>query len=363
MGNTDKARNTARGVARYVRRTGKQSAQRLTSAVEPGPAADHAERGREISSRWLEQGRTRRDQLLERAGDTAIGQRLGRGTRRAGSRIQDLPILSAIMDTVVHKNGVVELRERLAADPTNPMTHIHLAEALRRCERDLRVYFIGRAAVNPSSVVVRHALRTAAGMDQEQTEPATRQLLRRAFALARERLAVDAQNPEALHAAARVYLIEEQPKLAVRFARRAVLAAPDSSGPALITLARGYVELGHESAARNAATMAIERGMTIGHQVLASLSQPDTSNGWRDHLQIDGEDSARVCPEDRRAYNGVAYSPSEVLRTVTQIQREKTQSAATDLGAAARTGTAAARSQINRRWPRTPPESDTSIDA
>ena len=356
MGDMDQARNTARGLARHVRRTGKQSAKRLTSAVETGPAADHVERGREASSRWLKRGRTRRDQLLERFGDTAAGQRLGRGTRRIGSRIQDLPVLSAIMDTVVHKNGVLELRERLAADPTDPMTHIHLAEALRRCERDLRAYFIGRAAVNPSSVVVRHALRTAAGLDAEETEPAPRQLLRRAFALARHRLAVDPRDAEALHAAARVYLIEGQPRLAVRFARRAVLTEPDSSGPALITLARGYLELGHETAARSAAMMAIERGMTIGHQVLASIAQPEAANSWRDHLQIDGEASARVRPEDRHAYNGVAYSPSEVLKAVTQVQRERTRAAATELAAAARAGTTAARSQLTQRRPMTPPE-------
>lgn len=356
MADMDKARNTARDVARQFRRTGKQSAERLASAVETGPAADHLGRAREFGTHWIAQGRTRRDQVSERAGETVVGQRLGRGTRRMGARIQDLPVLSAIMDTVVHKNGVVELRERLAADPTDPMTHIHLAEALRRCERDLRVYFIGRAAVNPSSLVLRHALRTAAGLDAEETEPAPRQLLRRAFALASQRLAVDQHDAEALHAVARIYLIEGQPKLAVRLARRAVLAEPDSSGPALITLARSYLELGHETAARNAAAMAIERGMTIGHQVLASMSHPDASTGWRDQLQIDGEDSNRVRPEDRRAYNGVAYSPSAVLKAVTQTQSDKTRAVTAELGAAARTGTAATRSEISRRWLKTPRE-------
>lgn len=354
MGDMGKAGKTVRGAARRVRRAGQQSAERLASRVEEGPVADHVDRGREVSARWVERARTRRDQLVERLGDTEVGRRLGHGTRRLGSRIQDLPVLSAIMDTVVHKNGVVELRERLASDPTDPMTHIHLAEALHRCERDLRLYFIGRAAVNPSSVVVRYALRTAAGLDQDETEPAPRQLRRRAFALARQRLAVDPQDAEALHAAARVYLLEEQPRLAVRLARRAVLAEPDSSGPALITLARSYLELGHEVAARNAATMAIERDMTIGHQVLASMEQLDAPRGWRPQLLIDGEDSTRVHPEDRRAYNGVAYSPSEVMTAVTQVQREKSRTAATELTAAARTRATAARSQLGQRWSNTP---------
>lgn len=111
---------------------------------------------------------------------------------------------------------------------------------------------------------------------------------------------------------------------------------------------REDVELGHETAARNAATIAMERGMTIGHQLIASMSRPGDADTWREHRRIDGNDSDRVDPEDRRAYNGVAYSTAEVRRAVTQVQSQKTGAAATQLADAAGSGTVAARPPSQR---------------
>lgn len=315
--------------ARRVRRAANQSKQRATEALQSSRVAPQLD----ATTQAVEAGLGRVGRLssswLTRVGGTRPGEALARGTRATGTQVRKLPIVSAAFDVAAQRNGVVELRERLNDDPADAMAHVHLAEALRRTERDLYVLLAGRAIINPGSLVVRQALRAAAGLDQAATEPPARQLLRRAFTLAKHRLRADPDDAEALHVAARVYLAEGHARHAVRFSRRAAIAAPPAAGPALITLGRAYLEVGDKDAASRAATMAIQRGMTVGHEIL--IAADDTATGWRERAVIDAERSACVEAEDRRLYNGVAYTPSDVTRAVVATQGEKTREAATAL--------------------------------
>jgi tetratricopeptide (TPR) repeat protein len=276
------------------------------------------------------------DDGLGRAGRTQAGRRVGQTTRSTARTIRELPGLSAVVDTIMEKNGVDELRERVANDPADPMACIHLAAALQRAERDLRTYATARVLVNPGSLVLRQTFRAAAGLDARSDEPAQTRLLRRAFGLTKQRLAADQADAGALHALARIFLMQRQPHHAVKFAKKAAACDPEQAALPLVTLARAYLDLGQTRPARRAAEMATRQGMTLGYQILAATTGTPRPQGAASSVRAEAQLLARITSEDQRRYDGVAYTTSEISRAVVSRQREKTRTLSTTVAGGAR---------------------------
>jgi hypothetical protein len=320
--------------ARDLAEKAKDRAEELAADNERAQASRRvAENAAARTTAAMGRVRSTLDESLGRAGRTQAGRRVGETTRTTARTIRELPGLSAVVDTIMEKNGVDELRERVANDPVDPMACIHLAAALQRAERDLRSYAAARVLVNPGSLVLRQTFRAAAGLDAQSDEPAQTRLLRRAFGLAKQRLAADQADAGAFHALARIYLMQRQPHHAVKFAKKAAACDPEQAG---LPLARAYLELGQTRPARRAAEMATRQGMTLGYQILAATTGTPRPQGPASSVRAEAQLLTRITSEDQRRYDGVAYTTSEISRAVVSRQREKTRTLSTTVADGAR---------------------------
>lgn len=343
------AGHQAADAARELKEQTKQRADDLSAEHQQAQAARRALESATTHTRTaVERTREAAGASLARTGRTPVGRRIGSATRRTARSMRDLPGLSAVVDTILEKNGVNELRERLAADPADPMACIHLAAALRRVERDVRTYAAARVFVSPGSLVLRQTFRAAAGLDADSDEPAPIRLLRRSFELAKRRLAADPTDAHALHSLARIYLMQDQPHHAVRFAKMAASADPEHAGLPLITLALAYLELGQVRPARRAAEMAIRADMTLGYEIIAATDRTARNRWEASTIRAEAELLSRVTSEDRRLYDGVAYRPGELGRTVLNLQRDKSRALGTSMSDGARQFQEAATTRVQR---------------
>jgi hypothetical protein len=267
----------------------------------------------------------KQEALTEAAADSRRGAAVGRATRRVAAELQGLPGLSAPADVLRAKNAIGDLAARVEAEPDNPYAYLWLGEALKALERDTRVYVVIRALAQPGSLASRYVLKVGAGIGAETAVSASDEMLRRAFALADQRLRRDDFDADALHAIARVYLAKGAPETAVH---PATLALRDpshpSSGAFFFTLARAYLAAGQLPAARRAAERSIAAGTTLGYELLADLlfagdAESETKERHQEYVQLFGQ----VAAADRTAYYGVDRSGSDALKTVLASQKAK----------------------------------------
>jgi hypothetical protein len=302
---TEKARN--RDLDRYMR------------------AAEAAHKAGSTAVRLAAWGKKAQDKLATTAGASRGGAAAGRATRRFTAELQRLPILSAASDALQQKNAISELAERFEAEPDSPYTSLWLGEALRALERDMRVYAAARAVYQPTSLATRHLLKTGARLGAESGASASEQFLSRAFVLADLRVKSAGFDAQALDVIARVYLAKGSPGAAVG---PATLALRDPSDPDrgafYFTLGRACLGADNLAAARRAAELAIESGMTLGYELLAEmLFREDAANRSWSRCREYADLLAMVDRRDRVTYYGADRSAADAVTAVLELQKVK----------------------------------------
>ena len=281
------------------------------------------------------------EEVYRAAGETAAGAAAGNVVRRVGSVAGQLPVLSLSADALRERHGVLVLTERAKADPTNPMAHLFLAEAMAAMAREQAVVDAARTVANPSSAVAREAMRAVAQVGIDRRDPVA-EMFSRTHRLAVGRLQKDKRDSEALHVIARIHLAQRHPDQAVVASKLAATAGSGvTRGAALATLSRAFLALRQDDMARKAATAAINSGCGIGWETIAALLYRPAENGGqledgRYRQYIDA--LSRVTDEDRHVYYGWYRGAGEIARAVLDSQAEK-----------ARSGVAQIRSGISRR--------------
>jgi hypothetical protein len=293
-----------------------------------------------LAARGVETGRRGR----ERIGSTEPGARTGTAVRAVLGELARLPIVTAVGDAVRAKNTIRPLLEAVRRQPDDPWANLHAGEALRAAEQDMGWYVRFRTVTDPSSVLVRLALRSAVALGRDRPEEAGAQhrvdgaevLLRRAYALALGRTRADATDLDAFHVIGRIFLAQAMPGAAYRALhtgfRQAVAGGAPPDPAALVTLARASLALGRLDEARSHAAAAIGLGCSVGNEVLADLVFDDsatstsTSSSTRSRISRFTTLMERVTDDDRAAYYGTNRSASSVLRTFQAEQWSKTTS-------------------------------------
>jgi hypothetical protein len=269
----------------------------------------------------------KRAETLEKWAASTTGAAVVEGARALGRRAQDLPLISLTADLLQEKNGIAVLTQRIAADPADPMALVCLGDALQVLQRDSRICVAIRAALSPTSLLTREAVRTVTAAECSGAGP-VELVMRAATGTALRRLRAQPDDPVALHAMARVYLAASMPDAAVVAGKLAVAAAtsldPRRSSSVLVTLARAYLAADHLVSADRAARMAIEAGSSLGWQVLADLVHrnpaDETASERLAHYMAFRK---RVEPNDLAAYHGFHLEASELLLSVHKLQMMK----------------------------------------
>jgi hypothetical protein len=282
------------------------------------------------------------DEVYRAAGETGAGAAAGNIIRRVGSVAGQLPVLSLSADALRERHGVLVLTERAKADPTNPMAHLFLAEAMAAMAREQAVVNAARTVANPSSAVAREAMRAVAQVGIDKRDDPVAEMFSRTHRLAVGRLRTDKHDSEALHVIARIHLAQRRPDQAVVPGKLAATAGSGvTRGAAFATLSRAFLALGQDDMARKAAMAAIKSGCGIGWETIAALLHRPAENGGqlddgRYRQYVDA--LSRVTDEDRHVYYGFYRGAGEIARAVLDSQADK-----------ARSGVAHIRSGISRR--------------
>jgi hypothetical protein len=284
------------------------------------------------------------DEVYRAAGETGAGAAAANVFRRVGSVAGQLPVLSLSADALRERHGVLALTERAAADPTDPMVHLFLAEAMAAMAREQAVVEAARTVASPSSAVAREVMRAVAQVGIDKRDPVA-EMFSRTHSLAVRRLRENKHDSEALHVIARIHLAQRHPDQAVLPGKLAATAGSSiTRGAALATLSRAFLALRQDDMARKAATAAINSGCGIGWETVAALLYRPAENGgqlengrYRQYIDV----LSRVTDEDRHVYYGLYRGAGEIARAVLDLQAEK-----------ARSGVAQIRSGISRRLAR-----------
>lgn len=368
-------RRAGRGAKAARREAGRQGAELVNRSDEVlseqlgetwEGAKERTTRAKVALQRLADQGTEAGRQGVSRIGSTDAGTKAGAAARAVLGELARMPVITAVSDGVQAKNATQPLLERVRAEPDDVWANLYAGEALRAVERDMGFYVRFRAVTDPSSVLLRVAVRSAAALgpsgepsDESAGEGGGRFdrtsvdgaeiLLRRAYAIALARTRSDGADLDAFHAIARVYLAQAMPGAAHRALHtgfdRAVAdgAPPDAS--ALTTLSRASLALGRNEEARGHASAAIGLGCSIGYEVLADLvfDGPSSERSAGERVTAFVSLMERVTDEDRSAYYGINRSASTVIRTFNAEQWSKTKETASRGVATGRRSLATAR--------------------
>jgi tetratricopeptide (TPR) repeat protein len=267
----------------------------------------------------------------------ALAATIGGIARRHRKRFGALPGVTAPVDLIAARHCVDILADRLKEDPTDPRRHVWFAEALQHTRRDIRTWARLRTVMEPSSLLVRTAVRGVTQLGEDgSAEDAETRLLRRAFAISASRVRGGEADPVVLHVLARVYLARGMPAEALRLAGQAFAIESDERADVLVTTARALRRMRRREDAARAAERAVDLGTTLGYDVLARLMTTDGAQLRRDPGRLI-ELRRKVRAEDRVRYAGAARSGAEIARAVKTAQWQKASTAFADaVGLAAR---------------------------
>lgn len=269
-----------------------------------------------------------KDRSVEKLGTSAAGRAVGEGVRAVGREARKLPVLGVATDAIAHRHGVDELIRLRREDPSDPERTLWLAEALLRAEKSTKTYRRVRAVTDPTSMVTRAAMATAAevGVDKNAKDAAAERLLRHAYGLALLRLRDDQRDARAWHVCARVHLLKGDADGARVLSQLAVLANPtDVAAVGLVTVARAQHALGRRVDAATSARQAIEHGSSLGNEVFASLVRGNASLSPAERIDKAAALRSQIRAEDRLAYNGVAPTVAGAASGVAATQVRKTR--------------------------------------
>lgn len=271
-----------------------------------------------------EEGSELAGELADDFAQTSVGQKVGSASRHVVGFMAQVPVLSAAVDIMRARHGVDDLYALVQEEPEEPLHYIWLAEAMQRVGTDQKRYVAVRTAVDPSFIVTRTAIKAGTSLGAEVGDPVQIRLLKNAFALSMKRLRADPADSDAMHVLARVYLSQGDHGEAARFAKLAILAQPESGLP-VITLSRTYQALGQSENAEKAAHIAIERGCSVGHEVLAELTLAGDEGTAGGRIEKYSQLRSMVSAEDRHAYWGPSVDGVDIVESVGTAQLKKTK--------------------------------------
>ncbi|KPV43985.1 tetratricopeptide repeat protein [Alicyclobacillus ferrooxydans] len=251
-----------------------------------------------------------------------FGKQLGQTARTITGGLAKLPVFSLTTDVIKARNGVDMLYKHLLESPEDPIRHIWLAEAMRRVQRDRKLYTRMRTVMDPSYVVVRKGVQTLVSLGQEPIDPAELKLLKNSYLLCLRGLKRNPENALLYDALCRLYISMSNPAKAVECAKIALLIDP-SYAQAAISLARAYLALPQTEYAEKAAWLAIQKGHSYGYEILAEITESLDDIGWTKKLQDTEQFRKKVSQQDREAYLGPAVNSFNALEMVGREQWEK----------------------------------------
>lgn len=320
-------KDKVRAAADEARDRAAGAASKAKEAVDERAGHDpRYQRLKESANRTATRTRDVKDRSVAKLGASSAGRAMGAGVRAVGREARKLPLLGVATDAIAHRHGVDELVRLRREDPSDPERTLWLAEGLARAEKSTKTYRRIRAATDPTSMVSRAAMSTAAKVGAEETMPTMEKLLRHAYGLALMRLRDDPRDGRAWHVCARVHLARGDADGARVLAQLAVLAAPDEvADTALVTVGRAEHALGRRLDTAIVARRAIEKGSSLGNEVLAALVRGNDSLSASDRIDKAAALRSRICVEDRIAYSGVAPSATSATSGVVSAQVRKTR--------------------------------------
>jgi hypothetical protein len=323
MGWLDKVRASAAEAGRAAREASEKAMGEASTAWGGEPWMKGARAlGEEVvssSTQLVSEGRKMADEALASAAGTRVGSVVGHRSRQLFGFLGQLPVLSVAVDAMRARHGVDHLYELVRAQPTEPRPYIWLAEAMRRVDEDRRRYIAVRAVIDPTSIVARAALTATTSLGAEQREPTSMRILRNAFVLAVQRLRAGSGDGDTLDVLARVYLFMGDLPEGARFAKLSILAEPEN-GHRMFTLARAYQALGQSANARRAAELAVTRGCSVGHDILAEMVLSGESLTPQVRIGEYSRLKDLVSTADRQVYWGPSVEGLDILQGLGEAQ-------------------------------------------
>jgi hypothetical protein len=287
-----------------------------------GAGQSLGEFGKEV---W-EEGTELVGDTLDELGKTEGGKMLGEKSTHVVGFLSKLPVLSLATDIMRARNGIDGLYEHLKADPNDPERFLWLAEAMDRMDRDQHRYTTIRSAMDPSYLLTRQAIKTSTELGKEAIEAPRRRLLKNAFALSISRLKKKPSDRDAIHVLARVYLAQKLLSESMRFSKLAIIADPND-GLALVTLGRVYLAHDQLENARRAGQLAIERGSSMGNEILAEVLLKENAGDAPARIERYSDILDQVSQQDRERYWGPSVQGVNMVEAIGAAQMKK----ATDL--------------------------------
>jgi hypothetical protein len=258
---------------------------------------------------------------MDEAGQSVWGSATGSGARGAAHALKKLPVLTLIGDTVRARHGVDHLAERLRSQPRDAATAVHLAEAMHRCEAEMRAYTRVRTATSLTYGLRQKLVATTLELGTQDQEGSRMRLLKATHARLHTTIRRDPEDAVALELMARVLLLAGRFDDAAAFAKISILANA-APGHAWVTLARAYLALEQHSNGVRAAERAIALGFTFGHEVHAMATLQLATPGL-EAISAFEKTRALVSDEDKRAYLGHSADARSITETILASQMNK----------------------------------------
>lgn len=262
------------------------------------------------------------NEIVSDISKTDFGKKVGVGSRKFVEIVSQLPILTLSSDIIKSKNGINELYDILKKDKNNPENYVFLAEAMRRVERDKKIYFGFKTVMNPTSIIFRESIKTAVSIGLDESDPTEIKLLKNAFYLCVSKLKIQPKDSITLHALARVYLLMGLNEDCIRFCKLAILADSRNKLP-YITLARAYIAIEQYDNANKSANIAITYEKYYAYEILSQLVMLANNNDIQQKIEEYSLYRDKISKEDRKIYLGVSIDEVSVLETIGKEQLTK----------------------------------------
>lgn len=328
MGWLEKAQAAAKIAAAEAARLGEAAKEKLEASDTDCEATAQ---NKQLVQSLLAKGRVGLDvarelttEIIEEAGQTDTGQRVGEGVRELSRAVAKLPGIGTLGDALRAHHGIPELVEQLRSRPLDPVCNVQLAEAMARFSSDLRRAEMTMGVVHPLLAAAQQGVKQVAKIGAEESDPLQVALLKRSFALGTRRLESSDQHTQVVSIAAisRVYVavgLSAEARAVAQLGHRlfpseyewhfvmtqAALAESDSVG------------------ATEAAIRSIESGCSLGHLVLADLVAEQTEMSFRERLAAATEHRQQIVQSDHVHYFGFARDPKQAAFATVEEQISK----------------------------------------
>lgn len=259
--------------------------------------------------------------IISEISDSEIGKQVGKSTRNFASIVSQLPVLSLTSDVIKSKNGINELYQLIKNDTHNPEKYIWLAEAMKRVERDRKIYSDFRTVLHPTSIILRETIKTAAYMGMDKNDRFESRILKNAFYLSINKFKTT-KEAKYLHILARVYLLMGDTPECIKFCKMAIMKDSRNKLP-FITLARAYLEIGQYQDSKKAAEIAISNNLLYGYDILSQLVMLEKSEDIANKVERYSSFRDKIQKKDRQIYLGCAIDEVSIIETIGKEQMSK----------------------------------------